>query len=126
MLCLLTCVCFALFSLLTLDDPELGLVDRIITSDEYIEESVRKGAIVLKLHSVVRRSIFGRPSAATRTRASKGLVSTLLDCKAVFSKLADSLALLVNDDRFDLLSRTAGAQATSETSSVSASKVDCY
>lgn len=46
------------------DAMAVGMVDRVITSDEYLHERMTDGAQVLKLHCVARRGLFGRPVLA--------------------------------------------------------------
>jgi signal peptide peptidase SppA len=44
------------------DAVDLGLIDRVVTSDEYLGERIRNGARILKLLKIVRgRSIFSKP-----------------------------------------------------------------
>jgi ClpP class serine protease len=68
------------------DALELGLVDRIMTSDEYIGERMSEGARVLKLVQVIQpRYPFQRPRTATSLEkqgqpVSKSMLSDFLSC----------------------------------------------
>jgi serine protease SohB len=56
------------------DALQEGLIDRIITSDEYLTQRIQEGARVLKLHKLVKGSLFGRP-----TTSSGGSLNTRQD-----------------------------------------------
>lgn len=43
------------------DAMALGMVDRVVTSDEYLQERMDDGTLVLRLHRVFRRGLFMRP-----------------------------------------------------------------
>lgn len=90
-----------------------GLIDRIITSDEYIGERIRGGARVLKLCKLVRHGLFSRPSAsssrsftpATKNKLSDhlSLVSLLEDFRSMLERASDTLGAAIADDpRLDL------------------------
>jgi len=90
-----------------------GLIDRIITSDEYIGERIRGGARVLKLCKLVRHGLFSRPSASSSssfTTAAKNkltdhlsLISLLEDFQSILQRASDTLGAAIADDpRLDL------------------------
>jgi len=101
------------------DAIEKDLIDRIITSDEYIGELMQSGARVLKLCRMVRQGLFSRPSASsTQTATTKSssnrllgdqlsLLSLLEEFRALLDRASASLAsVLANNDRLDLSALT--------------------
>jgi ClpP class serine protease len=105
------------------DALELGLVDQIITSDEYIAERIRNGSRVLKLYRIVREQ--GTFSRRTTTMASTldpdpkpnllGLLSffpLLSEFNAFLGRLQEAIASLLADD-FSPLTRSVGVRAPS-------------
>lgn len=92
---------------LACDAVELGLVDRLVTSDEYVEERLSDGARVLKLTRLVRPKYpFGRPTTTTAThttgassmlsRDGRGGLGSWLD-GAVESSVAEALVRRIFD-----------------------------
>jgi len=71
-----------------------GLIDRIITSDEYIGERIQEGARVLKLCKLVRHGLFSRPTTSSTLRASRSVRSSLIDHLSLLSLLDDFRSLL--------------------------------
>jgi ClpP class serine protease len=98
------------------DALELGLIDKILTSDEYLGDRMRNGSRVLKLYRIERgRDIFSRRTATlTSTLVQKPNLSALL---AVFpflsvfyalrGKMQEAIASLRADD-YSPLTRSAG------------------
>jgi signal peptide peptidase SppA len=74
------------------DALAVGLIDRIVTSDEYIQERIEEGARVLKLIKNNRkRSLFGGPPSSLGA-----LDSQILNLKADAKRLLNGLANRIN------------------------------
>ena len=55
----------------------LGLIDRVVTSDEYLGERIRNGARILKLLKIVRgRSIFSKPQTEVLSQMNAQVIRT--------------------------------------------------
>jgi ClpP class serine protease len=94
------------------DALDLGLVDRIVTSDEYIGERLAEGARVLKLVQLVRPKYpFQRPTTAgsfakrSEVAGSSTIHSFLSNARSLLEKLAGLLNEYVADDDFPALAR---------------------
>lgn len=109
------------------DALDMGLIDRIVTSDEYIGERIRDGVRVLKLYKIAQgRSIFSRPSlVAAYDSVSKAALS---DTRSVLSYLVEFRSFLeraqtalgnslAND--FSSLTRVASVRDARSASSIS-------
>lgn len=110
------------------DAIDLGLVDRLVTSDEYLEERLVGGARVLKMTKLVKpRYPFGRPTTTTQEMQSReGPLSGIsqriaqtvaIECQQILHRLSDLLldAVSASDDP------AAIARAVRATSSASVS-----
>ena len=76
---------------------KLGLVDRLITSDEYISERIRQGARVLKLidyHRTGLSDLFSAPSPRHRMGSSMSAVRVM---KKVMYRMLSSLLTWADD-----------------------------
>ena len=55
----------------------LGLIDRVVTSDEYLGERIRNGARILKLLKIMRgRSIFSKPQTEVLSQMNAQVIRT--------------------------------------------------
>lgn len=92
------------------DALEKGLIDRIITSDEYISERMKSGARVLKLCKLMRHGIFSRPSTAGATQVAVkskmndrvSFLSLLEDFRSLLDRATSALSTTVGKDRMDI------------------------
>jgi signal peptide peptidase SppA len=86
------------------DALEVGLIDRIVTSDEYIFERMGQGARVLKLVQLIRPKFpFSPPTTASmmnqaRMTGSPSLVAVLDDFRALLGRVSKSLCDFGVDD----------------------------
>ena len=86
------------------DALDVGLIDRIVTSDEYIAERMTQGARVLKLVQLVRpRYPFSRPTTASqlsqsRLPGSRSLFAALDDLGSLMDRMSKTLSRFVVDD----------------------------
>ena len=91
------------------DALEKGLIDRIVTSDEYIFERIKSGARVLKLCKLVRQGLFSRPSTAGATQTAVkrtplgqlSLLSLLEDFRSLLDRATGALSSAMGQDRLD-------------------------
>ena len=97
------------------DALHLGLVDRIVTSDEYIEERLSGGARILKLVQLIRpRYPFQRPgitSALSTQRSDGSSILSLAGVRSYFEKVLEAVGWHISKE-FDgaaHLSRALGA-----------------
>ena len=95
------------------DALELGLIDRVVTSDEYLGERIRNGARILKLLKIMRgRSIFSKPQTEVlsqlntrhdlrRNRSLFDFISTFLD-----NTQNSAIEKLLSNDNLSYATRT--------------------
>jgi ClpP class serine protease len=86
------------------DALDVGLIDRIVTSDEYIGERMAQGARVLKLVQLIRPKFpFSAPSTSSlmnraQMAGSRSLVAVLDDFRALLDRVSKSLGDFGVDD----------------------------
>jgi signal peptide peptidase SppA len=86
------------------DALDVGLIDRIVTSDEYIFERMGQGARVLKLVQLIRPKFpFSPPTTSSmmnqaRMTGSRSLVAVLDDFRALLDRVSKSLGDFGVDD----------------------------
>jgi len=82
---------------LGVDALEAGLVDRIITSDEYIGEKICGGSLILKLRTHRPRTfLFGMPLQSLQYGPSRMISSTvdfIKDCRNILTQISGRLVL---------------------------------
>lgn len=78
------------------DALDMGLVDRIVTSNEYIRERIQKGTQVLKLYKMVHtRGIFSQRTALSSTGVDfdGGAHPSVTQLRSIFSIVSDLFAI---------------------------------
>jgi signal peptide peptidase SppA len=86
------------------DALDVGLIDRIVTSDEYISERMGQGARVLKLVQLLRpKFLFSPPTTSSMTNqarmtGSRSLVTVLDDFRSLLDRVSKSLGAFGVDD----------------------------
>jgi serine protease SohB len=86
------------------DALDVGLIDRIVTSDEYIFERMGQGARVLKLVQLIRPKFpFAPPTTSSmmnqaRMTGSRSLVTVLDDFRSLLDRVSKSLGVFGVDD----------------------------
>ena len=81
------------------DALENGLVDRIITSDEYIGEKIRNDVKVLRLLRFSKtRFVFGMPPPAGLPTSFRALVETMSEFRTILKKINALLHEVSIDD----------------------------
>jgi signal peptide peptidase SppA len=110
------------------DALELGLIDKVLTSDEYIGERIRNGSRVLKLYRIVHgRGLFSRRTATLTSTLDSGpkpnfsaflsAFPSLSEFNAFLRRLQGAIAGLLADD-YSSLTRSVGVRAPKPCSSM--------
>jgi serine protease SohB len=97
------------------DALDLGLIDRIVTSDEYLGERIRGGARLVKLLKIVRgRSIFSKPQTEVLSqlnpqdlRRNRSLFDIISTVRSFLDNAQNSaLGQLLSNDNISHVTRT--------------------